>query len=205
MRLYDKDIRKILMKEFLNIPQFISDQSTVIINELDVCAGSAIMDIVVVNGEIHGFEIKSERDNLKRLPQQISYYNRVFDRVTLVVSSDHLDKAQEMIPEWWGIYCINKCSDDEYNLIIIKESDLNKEDIDTFNLSQILWKNELIELLNSQGISKGLKSKTRRQLSKIISENIHIEIVKEFVKNRLKSRTDWKAISLQQLYDEIQH
>src|SRR5690606_14499419 len=99
------------MKEFLNIPQFISDQSTVIINELDVCAGSAIMDIVVVNGEIHGFEIKSERDNLKRLPQQISYYNRVFDRVTLVVSSDHLDKAQEMIPEWWGIYCINKCSD----------------------------------------------------------------------------------------------
>src|SRR5690625_4537558 len=104
MGLYDKDIRKILINEFIETPEFINGPSTIIVNELDVCYGAVIADMVVINGEIHGFEIKSERDTLERLPIQSKFYSKVFDTVTLVVSEKHIEKATKLVPDWWGIY-----------------------------------------------------------------------------------------------------
>ena len=75
---------------------------------MDVCSGCARIDIAVINGKIHGFEIKSEQDNLERLPSQVELYSKVFDTITIVAAENHFNKLNEIIPNWWGIYCIVK-------------------------------------------------------------------------------------------------
>ena len=57
----------------------------------------------VVNGSLKGFEIKSDRDTLKRLGRQSEIYSKVFDTITLVTSECHLTPALDLIPAWWGI------------------------------------------------------------------------------------------------------
>lgn len=202
MGVYDKDIRKKLIEEFLNIPEFFSDKSTVVINELDVCFGSAIIDVVVINGKMHGFEIKSEHDTLERLHTQVKFYNKVFDTVTLVTFHKHLDKALEIIPHWWGIINVNKGNNGSIYLEMIRKPQLNSL-IDNSRLAQMLWKNEQITLLEKYGYKKGVKSKTRKELSNIIGKYINEKDIKNFVRETLKNRKDWKAHSLQQIYDGL--
>jgi hypothetical protein len=57
-------------------------------------------DVAVIGGTIDGFEIKTERDTLKRLPRQAEAYTRIFDRCHAVLAHRHVDKAMEMLPAW---------------------------------------------------------------------------------------------------------
>jgi hypothetical protein len=48
------------------------------------------------------YEIKSERDDLTRLPGQVAVYGQVLDRATLVVAERHCAAALTLIPDWWA-------------------------------------------------------------------------------------------------------
>lgn len=201
MKIYDPDIRELLYKRFLEIPEFTSDPSTIVIDEMDVLFGTSRIDIAVINGKIHGFEIKSERDNLERLPYQIESYNKVFDTVTIVVCENHLSNVMEIIPKWWGVYCVLK---QKKLLKLVKERNaIENSDTDLLSLTQLLWRNELIELLNLNGIKKGTKSKTRFALCNMVVKNIEESNVRTFIREKLKSRPTWRAVQLQQLYDDL--
>lgn len=78
--------------------QFGDDPDSLIIEELGLCHGSARVDVAVINGCIHGIEIKSDCDKLDRLPRQIRVYSSVLDEVTLVVAPRLSAKALAMIP-----------------------------------------------------------------------------------------------------------
>jgi hypothetical protein len=45
---------------------------TLVINELGVAHGASRIDIAVINGHFRGLEIKSDADNLSRLPSEVS-------------------------------------------------------------------------------------------------------------------------------------
>lgn len=197
MKVYDKDIRKVLYKKFLTTKEFTNDSSTLVIDEFDVCRGSSRVDIAVINGKIHGYEIKSEQDTLERLPSQMNDYNKVFDKVTIVTGEKYVDKVFDIIPDWWGISYVTTKNN---NLILKRKrtAKINK-DINILNLLQLLWKDELIKLLNLHGITKGLKSKNRMSLARIASENIDEKDIKIFVKKQLKERKDWRAVKLNEL------
>src|SRR5579859_7106317 len=98
----DIDIRQTLMNEMCRLHQ--GDSETLIVEELGLCQGMARVDVAVVNGSLHGYEIKSERDTLFRLPGQRDVYNRALDFVTIIAASAHVEKIHEMIPRWWGIW-----------------------------------------------------------------------------------------------------
>ncbi|WP_164215210.1 sce7726 family protein [Virgibacillus sp. YIM 98842] len=202
MDVYDKDIRKILIKNFTGIQAYMSDTSTVVVNELDVCFGAARIDLAVVNGQLHGYEIKSEKDTLARLPAQIEIYNKVFDTLTLVVSENHYPRAMKMIPEWWGVLCVRK-KEGSLTVETIREASINNK-IEPLHLTQFLWKNELLELLEQSNVIKGIKSKTRIQLGRMVTKKVSEEHLFEFVRNKLKTRDDWKALQLPQLCDDLQ-
>lgn len=200
MRLYDKEIRKLLLNQILTIEEYVEDPSCIIVNEMDICFGCARIDLAVINGQMHGYEIKSDYDNLERLPSQADYYNRVFESLTLVVSEKHFTKAVEIIPEWWGIYCVTT----EYNrasLNIVRSPKPNIN-IDVASIAQLLWKDELYELLKKRGITKGVKSKTRYELSKIVEKQLVPSDICEFTRQKLKQRTSSRALQLQQLYGD---
>ncbi|MDI3548182.1 MAG: hypothetical protein PWR10_1834 [Halanaerobiales bacterium] len=199
MPLYDQDIRGPLLNKLSKLEPYSSDPSTVVIPEMDVCAGNARIDIAVINHNINGYEIKSERDTLERLPSQIEFYNKFFDNITLVVSGSHFSKAKEIIPDWWGIEYV---VEEEDSLVIYSEREprQNKE-LDILSLACILWKSEQLELLKKYGITKGVKSKTRYELAEKIVNNVSNNDIKEYVKEKLKSRESWRAVPIQQLCD----
>ena len=197
MKIYDADIRKLLFDSFLKEQDYIKEPDTVIINELDVCAGVSRADIAVVKGKIHGYEIKSKQDNLERLPSQIESYNLVFNTMTIVTYESHLKKVKEIVPKWWGIKCVYE----ENSEIMLKNIRKPKENsnINIQNIAMLLWKDEMIDLiLNHSKITKGYKSKTRYDLSQLIKQNIDSSTVQEYVRTVLKTRTNWKAVPLKQ-------
>lgn len=97
----DNQIRSALKQKLF--VQYFRDSETLILDEVGIRHGAARIDLVVVNGTLHGFEIKSDRDTLKRLPKQVRIYNPVLDRITLVVGHRHADEAMQIVPEWWGV------------------------------------------------------------------------------------------------------
>ncbi|HED3851395.1 sce7726 family protein [Enterobacter soli] len=60
-------------------------------------------DCVIFNGHSTCYEIKTEFDNLKRLPEQLEEYSKLFDRVNVICSEVHLDNILRIAPEHVGI------------------------------------------------------------------------------------------------------
>ena len=79
----DPDIRAVL-KSRLQAKHAL-EPDTVVVEELGLCQGQVRVDMAVVNGVLHGYEIKSDCDTLRRLPNQVVAYGKVLDRATLVV------------------------------------------------------------------------------------------------------------------------
>ena len=97
----DFDVRSALLRHLRDVHA--GDSLSLIVEEMGIWSGSVRIDVAVINGELTGFELKSDRDTLQRLPLQAKIYSRVFDRVELVVGSRHLREARKIIPRWWGV------------------------------------------------------------------------------------------------------
>lgn len=201
MKVYDSDIRELLYKNFLDVPEFTSDPSTIVVDEMDVLFGASRIDVAVINGKIHGYEIKSERDNLERLPSQIESYSKVFDTITIVVGENHISNTTNIVPEWWGIYYVSKKGN--YPKLVKERNATENLEADLLSLTQLLWRDELLELLGLNNITKGTKSKNRFALCNMVVKNINEDTVRKFVREKLKSRVDWRAVQLQLLYDDL--
>lgn len=201
MAIYDCNMRQALVESLIKVPEFNNDD-TFLINELDICGGINRADVAIVNGQIHGYEIKSPQDNLDRLPSQVSSYNQVFDTMTIVTCEKYLTKVEEIIPKWWGIYYISKTK--KGLTLKTKRRPKYNKNVSGFQLAQLLWKDEQVELIRQRtDITKGLKSKTRYQLALLISEKIPKDEINDYVRQILKHRESWKAVQLTQLYDDL--
>lgn len=60
----------------------------------EVFIGKAVADMLVVNGDIHIYEIKSKNDSLSRLEHQLLRYNQCANKVTLVVDEKFVKKLE---------------------------------------------------------------------------------------------------------------
>ena len=91
----DAEIRSVLRSRLSQ--KHTRTSRTVFIEELGLCRGQVRVDLSVVNGLLHGYEIKSDRDSLRRLSGQVELYGKVFDRATLVVGERHLAEALDNV------------------------------------------------------------------------------------------------------------
>ncbi|MCL5289695.1 MAG: sce7726 family protein [Firmicutes bacterium] len=163
MKTRDRDVRQKLHEVLSR--EFLCDDDTIIIDELGLCQGEARIDIAVINGSLHGYEIKSDSDTLERLPRQVDIYNKVLDYITIVTGKNHIDKINDLVPSWWGIQQVEKVSKDKVNMQTIREPGINPE-VDPYSLAQLLWKEEALELLTIFGMEKGYISKSRKVIWK---------------------------------------
>jgi len=76
------------------------------LNEFRV--GSCKADLVILNGTATVYEIKSERDSLARLANQIENYKRVFATVNVIASEGHIEGVLDTIPDDVGVMCLSK-------------------------------------------------------------------------------------------------
>jgi len=76
-------------------------QTAVMLNEFRV--GSSKADTVIFNGTSTVYEIKSERDSLSRLKQQLSSYRKVFANVNVITGENHLKTVLATSPSSVGV------------------------------------------------------------------------------------------------------
>jgi len=91
-------------------------QTAVMLNEFRV--GNNKADSVILNGTSTVYEIKSERDSLARLEQQIFSYRRVFAKVNIITGENHLDSVIAMVPEDVGILLLS----DRYQISTVRDA-----------------------------------------------------------------------------------
>jgi len=80
------------------------DQDSVLISEMVVENWARRADVVLANGKLWAFEIKSELDSLARLPGQIEVFSRSFEKFVVVVAAKFEDAARNLIPEGVGLW-----------------------------------------------------------------------------------------------------
>lgn len=185
----DRDVRDSVWR-FLK-EEHLDDGDTLMLDELGILNGTARIDIAVINGEISGFELKSERDTLERLPAQRDLYNEVMDRISLVVAENHADKALNIIPSWWGVWIASTCKDGS---VIVCENRKAQKNIGLVpeTLCSFLWRDEALEILERFGASRGVKSKSREAIYKRMSQALDLDVIRYEVRRALKVRVNWR-------------
>ena len=183
----DADVR-LAVRELLAV-EHADDLDTRIVEEMGVWAGSVRVDIAVINGEFVGYELKSDRDTLARLPQQAELYSRLFDRVYLVVGSKHSREAKKLIPKWWGVHVATSVGS-KVHLYQAREAKLNPKH-DPLIIAQTLWRDEALSILTRRGLAAGWKSKTAVQLHSRLAEMLCLEDLRSEVRAVLKQRQGW--------------
>lgn len=152
----DQQVRATLLRKLSS--RFSNDPNTLILEELGLKHGSARVDIVVINGRIHGFEIKSDEDTLDRLPDQQRIFSAVLDRVTLVVGYRHAYDALQIVPEWWGVKLAEETKNGKVSLMEAR-SPKNNPSPDPRSVASLLWREEALKLLEEFNIADGVRSK----------------------------------------------
>lgn len=69
-------------------------------------AGACKADLAILNGTASVYEIKSERDSLGRLANQIANYRKVFAKVYVIVGEQHLQEVVRGTPGEVGVMCL---------------------------------------------------------------------------------------------------
>jgi len=162
-----------------------------IVEELGLCQGAGRIDVAVINGHFIGYEIKSERDTLKRLNSQIINYQKIFDKITLVTTERHAQKAVEAVPESWGILLAIK-KRTGIHLKAIRRATYN-DSIDPTALVQLLWRDEAADLLKRFGVTSGLSKMDRETLWRNVLEVVPSNELKMQVSNAIITRQYWRS------------
>lgn len=184
----DFDVRQALRRD-LN-EQHRDDARTRIVEEMGIWAGSVRVDIAVINGELSGYEIKSARDTLARLPAQQALYSQVFDRVTLVVADHHSKKALALIPDWWGVMIASMAD----GLAVCLQQDrpsYGNPGVDALQVARLLWRPEAVAILERHGLVKGFRGAAADKLCRRLALELPIELLRREVREVLKERTSW--------------
>jgi hypothetical protein len=189
----DKIIRKalhaLLDKELVRYRQ--RGYRAEIIEELGVHHGTARIDIALINGTMHGYEIKSDRDTLGRLPEQMDEFNTVFDKLTLVVGRRHLYQAMHIVPDWWGVVVAKFDSNNRLVFQTIRKPDNNKEQVGV-SIAGLLWRKEALQILKERNEADGLLSKPRKIIYARLADILDVETLKKTVSTLLVSREHWR-------------
>ena len=126
------------------------------LNEFRV--GSCKADLVILNGTATVYEIKSERDSLARLVNQVENYKRVFAKVNVIASEGHIDGVLNTIPDDVGVMCLSK----RYRITSVREAADRPERICPVTVFESLRMAEGISILRAMGVAVPEVPNTRK-------------------------------------------
>jgi hypothetical protein len=184
----DADVRAVLRPLLLKGHPVRS--RALIIEELGLCQGLARIDLAVISSAIHGFEIKSARDTLDRLEAQVVIFSRVLQRVTLVADQVHMPDVTKMVPRWWGLWKVSH----ERGRVVARElrEPQDNPQIDPDALVQLLWRDEVLALLEQKNLLRGYRSQPRDVLWSRLAKSIPTKALCLLVAQQLRSRSSWR-------------
>lgn len=165
-----------------------------ILEEFRIERGSSRIDVAVVDEDIVGYEIKSDKDTFARFSNQIHAYNRVFDRINLVCGKTLADLACETIPSWWGIIIARRDSDGVVHLTLHRAASPNPRQ-DAFSLASLLWKDEAIAVLSSAEANAPKKA-SAHALWECMTKSLSINVIRRVVAESLLKRQSYRELAV---------
>lgn len=185
----DFDIRVLLKATELS--KYFEDGHSKVVEELKLPLTGSIIDMAVINGSLHGFEIKSAVDTLRRLPNQISSYTKIFDFLTIVTEDKHSEKILGILPDWVGLsVCYEKNGVTKIKKLRKPQQNIFKE---SFFIAKLLWREEIFAILKEYQI-KHRKVDRNWILCELLANNIETNEISKIVRQKLKERPeDWKV------------
>ncbi|MDU1431567.1 sce7726 family protein [Actinomyces sp.] len=153
----------------------------------EVRAGSCKADVVVLNGTSTAYEIKSERDSLSRLRNQLENYRQVFAAVNVVVSKSHLPEVLRITPEDVGIVTLSE----RYRFQTTRDPQNKPERVNPMMILDILRIDEATSILSRLGreVPDVPNTKIRSELQRIFATLEPTVVHEETVKTLKASRS----------------
>ena len=116
------------------------------INEFRV--GRSKADTVLFNGTATAYEIKSERDTLSRLEDQVSDYYKVFPYVNVIAGENHIQALESLFPKNIGILALSR----RYSITTIRPPSLDYDKIDPQKILSCIRISEAKSMLKKIGV-----------------------------------------------------
>lgn len=159
-------------------------------SEFAVCLGASRVDVCLINGNLSGFEIKSPRDNLDRLPSQVDNYSRVLDFACIVSTEKHAARIRDRVPDWWGVVSVEDGGEPQ---LVWEREPIRNPTVDALSVAQLLWRDEAYDILLERGLATGLKKATRWALWDRLVESMVLTELSDIVRTQLKTRPQREA------------
>jgi hypothetical protein len=182
--MHDPDIRNALKSDLHR--RYGSDPDTAVIDELSIRGGGTRIDLALVNGVLHGFELKSDYDSLCRLDEQVQAYGSVCNCATLVVGERHLRNAAELLPEWWGIRVVRSGS----GRPIFRDLKLPQTNpsLDPTAVAHLLRRSEAKVFIADLGWGDPDRTASRRHLCELLAREAELPRLCDRVRSCIRAR-----------------
>lgn len=193
----DIQIRRALHEKHLRTLHDCPD--TIVLNELALAHASARIDVAVLNGCLHGYEIKSAADSLRRLPRQLELYRECLEKLTIVCASRHIEAVERISPPWCGILEAVRNEQGDITFAIRRAPQTN-DSVQRSRLAHLLWRQEAVSILMSQNLCAKILKQPRKQLYLEIAERFTVAEITAHIKSAMASRPGWRGPQARALY-----
>lgn len=180
-KLTDKEIRHALL---VNLGRR-ANPPRVTLEEVHVCNGNAIADVVAVYKAMHCYEIKGETDSINRIVRQSQFYDQAFPRISLVTTGNHLRRAETIAPKHWGIVLANPSHNGSVIFRHVRGARRNPLYLPEIALLS-LWRSELIKFPSATNAS--LEKMNRQKIAALIASSAPTSVINESVGRALATR-----------------
>ena len=186
----DIDIRQALHRKTLRAYHRRAD--TLVIDELGLAHAKARIDVAVINGCVHGFEIKSAADSLTRLPLQLALYEECLEKLTIVCAAKHIEGVRNLVPRWCGILVAEQGPRGGIEFVSLREARRNSGVV-AHRLAHLLWRPEAVALLARMNVPPEVLRAPRKTLYESLATHFSIEEITAYIKDSMAARPDWRS------------
>lgn len=130
----------------------------VIGDEVKYGSSRKVVDLLALyKGETYAIEIKSAKDDLRRLPEQISEYSKIFDHTMVFTTRSHLSKIKKVVKAKTSIFDFSADDTIDGRLLEKRNNVQKSEMLATMNASFIRKSLNISSFKDSDDIRKKAK------------------------------------------------
>lgn len=148
--------------------------------------GKRKADLVILNGTATAYEIKSERDSLSRLQDQISSYRKVFAKVNVIAGERHVESIFSNTPDDVGVLMLSN----RHRISTLREAENCPERTSPQEVFECIRLNEAKEILRLLGVAipslpnTAMYEAVREKFIKLDAKEAHLGMVTVLKKER---------------------
>ena len=185
----DSDIRLAFHAKYLRRARL--QPNTLVVDELGLAHARSRVDVAVINGCIHGYEIKSARDSLVRLARQIDIYRQTLQKLTLVAADKHVADLLRLIPNWCGMIEARQGPRGGIRFESLRVARVNP-DVDPVMMAHLLWRSEVVAWLLQAGYAPKELRRPRKQLYEMLCAALGAQEIGTCIRSFMMQRSTWR-------------